>query len=119
MYVLMGIIGAFYTIPLLLAPTVLLSNWFEKRFGLVLSLMIAFSGLAGTIFQPLAVDRIKAWTWKGAYAAIGIAFMVCILPFTLFVMKVKPDHSKGKYAWVTPLNPFRLLMRKKLRHKLV
>jgi len=99
MYVLMGIISAFYTIPLLLAPTVLLSNWFEKRFALVFGFMIAFTGCAGTIFQSLAVEWIKAWTWKGAYAAIGIAFMVCILPFILFVMKVKPDHSKGEYAW--------------------
>lgn len=56
MYVLMGIIGAFYTIPLLLVPTVLLSNWFEKRFSLVLGLMIAFTGCAGMIFQPLAVE---------------------------------------------------------------
>lgn len=61
--------------------------------------MIAFTGCAGTIFQLLAVEMIKEWAWKGVYAAIGIAFMVCILPFTLFVMKVTPDHSKGEYAW--------------------
>ncbi|MBO5633761.1 MAG: MFS transporter [Aeriscardovia sp.] len=99
MYIIMGIIGFFYTVPLLLAPTVLLSNWFEDKFGLVLSLMFAFTALGGTIFQPIAVEMIKAWTWRGGYVAIGISFAVCILPFTLFVLKFKPDHSKGEYAW--------------------
>ncbi|MBO7665455.1 MAG: MFS transporter [Aeriscardovia sp.] len=99
MYILMGLIGLFYTVPLLLAPTVLLSNWFADKFGMVLSFMFGFTALGGTIFQPLAVWLIKTFTWRGGYVTIGLAFAVCLLPFTLFVIDFKPNHARGEYAW--------------------
>ncbi|MBR6440055.1 MAG: MFS transporter [Aeriscardovia sp.] len=99
MYVIFFINGLFYTIPLILAPTILLSNWFAEKFGTVLSLMFAFTAFGGTIFQPLAVVVIEHFGWRGGYIAIGLAFAICLLPFTLFVLKFKPDRAKGEYAW--------------------
>ena len=99
MYLIFIINGLLYTTPLILAPTILLSNWFAEKFGTFLSLMFAFTALAGTIFQPLAVVVIHHFGWRGAYVGIGLAFAICLLPFTLFVLKLKPDRSKGEYAW--------------------
>lgn len=99
MYLIFIINGLLYTTPLILAPTILLSNWFADKFGTVLSLMFAFTALAGTVFQPLAVVVIDHFGWRGAYVGIGLAFSICLLPFTLFVLKLKPNRAKGEYAW--------------------
>lgn len=94
-YVLFALIGLAYAIPVLLAPQVLLSNWFEARLGLVMGIAL---GLSGAVAQPLVTLLIGRWGWRGAYLATGIAFLVLALPFTLF-LRFAPDPDRGEVAY--------------------
>jgi OFA family oxalate/formate antiporter-like MFS transporter len=97
-YVLFALIGAAYAVPVLLAPQVLLSNWFHERLGLVMGIALGLSGLSGAVAQPLVTLLIDRWGWRGAYLATGIAFLVLALPFTLF-LRFAPDPARGEKAY--------------------
>lgn len=97
-YVLFALIGLAYAIPVLLAPQVLLSNWFEARLGLVMGIALGLSGLSGAVAQPLVTLLIGRWGWRGAYLATGVAFLVLALPFTLF-LRFAPDPDRGETAY--------------------
>lgn len=94
-YVLFAIIGCAYAIPVLLAPQVLLSNWFESRLGLVMGIALGLSGLSGAIAQPVVTMLIGRWGWRGSYLIMGVVFVIIALPLT-FLLRFAPDKSRGE-----------------------
>lgn len=97
-YVIFAVMGAAYAIPVLLAPQALLSNWFEKRLGMVMGIALGLSGLAGAIFQPIVVSWIGSLGWRGAYALTAILFALIALPCTL-LLRFAPDAARGEVAF--------------------
>lgn len=97
-YVIFAVMGAAYAIPVLLAPQALLSNWFEKRLGMVMGIALGLSGLAGAIFQPIVVSWIGSLGWRGAYALTAVLFALIALPCTL-LLRFAPDTSRGEVAF--------------------
>ncbi|HRX59030.1 MAG TPA: MFS transporter [Eubacteriales bacterium] len=72
---------------------ILLTNWFFKRRGFAVGMAMAFAGLGGIVMNPLGNALIESLGWRAAYlifAGIGAA---CILPFTLFVLKRRPEDA--------------------------
>jgi MFS family permease len=56
-----------------------LSNWFDRRRGLALGLIMFGLGVGAIVVPPLAQHLITAFGWRGAYAAIGLLVaLVCI-----------------------------------------
>ena len=98
-YVSFALMGVLYVIPILLAPSVLLSNWFESKLGTVMGIALGLSGIGGTIFNPVVSAFITNLGWRNSYRITALILLVCILPFALFVFKFRPDESKGEYAY--------------------
>lgn len=97
-YVIFAIMGAAYAIPVLLAPQALLSNWFEKRLGMVMGIALGLSGLAGALFQPIVVAWMSTLGWRGSYALTAGLFALIALPCTL-LLRFAPDKSRGEFAY--------------------
>lgn len=97
-YVIFAFLGVAYAIPVLLAPQVLLSNWFADRLGLVMGVCLGLSGLSGAIFQPVVALMIRSWGWRGAYLATGLAFAVLTVPCA-FLLRFRPDPARGESAY--------------------
>lgn len=97
-YVIFAVMGAAYAIPVLLAPQALLSNWFEKRLGMVMGIALGLSGLSGAIFQPIVVSWIGSLGWRGAYALTAVLFALIALPCTL-LLRFAPDAVRGEVAF--------------------
>lgn len=97
-YVLFALIGAAYAIPVLLAPQVLLSNWFDRRLGLVMGIALGLSGLSGAVAQPIVTELILQRGWRAAYLIMGIAFAVLALPFAV-LLRFAPDLARGESAY--------------------
>ena len=88
-YAIMGCAGAF----VFLIPTpVILGNWFKEKYGLALGIATAFGGVAGAIFNPIAAALIVSVGWRMAYAVVAVVGLVCILPFTAFVLRYSPEE---------------------------
>lgn len=98
-YVSFALMGILYVIPITLAPSVLLANWFEAKLGTVMGIALGLSGIGGTIFNPVVSAFITNLGWQNSYRITALLLVVCILPFSLFVFKFRPDESKGEYAY--------------------
>jgi MFS family permease len=92
-----GLAGSFiFVVP---AP-ILIINWFKKRTGVVLGVVMMFSGIGGAILAPVFTWLIELFGWRQSYffAAVIISFLV--LPFTLFVFRFRPsDMGLKPYGW--------------------
>lgn len=83
-----GIGGAFLFLNM---SPIILSNWFKDKLGLAIGIAMAFSGLGGVVMNPIGTWFINTWGWRVAYLLMAIIGLTCILPFTLFVLKIKPQ----------------------------
>lgn len=86
--VILGVAGAF--IVYLCVP-LLINNWFRKRVGLAMGVAFAFAGIGATIFSPITGYIIDTHGWRTAYMFLGAAILLLSLPFTLFVLRGKPE----------------------------
>ncbi len=88
--IIQGCAAAF--IGVIPAP-ILLGNWFYKNTGTAVGISAAFSGLVGMIGSSALGVLIPAYGWRMSYMIIGVAVMVLILPFSLFVLRYKPEDK--------------------------
>lgn len=98
-YVSFALVGVLYVIPVLLAPSVLLANWFEAKLGMVMGVALGLSGIGGMIFNPVVSAFITGLGWRNSYRLTALILVVCILPFSLLAFKFRPDESKGEHAY--------------------
>lgn len=77
----------------MMAPAILLGNWFEKKLGFTMGIAMALSGLAGAIFNPVVSSIIVGHGWRTAYVFIAGAALIIVIPFTLFIVEFKPSDK--------------------------
>ncbi len=93
-YVWGGVLGlAMPCIATLTVPT-LLGNWFGKKHrGKVLGIAAAFTGVGTFCWAPLFTAILQNLGWQTAYQINAALILVCLLPWTLFVFKFKPEDK--------------------------
>lgn len=84
--------GLGFAICSYLAVPTLLNRWFVKRFGLVMGLSMAMSGLGGVVFNPIAASIIVDWGWQTGYRVLGLVPIVLALPLTVFAVRSYPSE---------------------------
>ncbi|WP_180326675.1 MFS transporter [Raoultibacter phocaeensis] len=95
--VLYGIGGAFVFV---VAATVLIENWFDKKRGLALGITQCFSGIGGAVFPLVGTMLINQIGWRSTYLILAVVAAVLVLPWTLFVFKYKPaDKGLKPYGY--------------------
>ncbi len=95
-FYVMGALMGFGVAPLIyLSVPTLINNWCVKRVGFFVGLCMAFTGIGGVIFNPLGTALIQSGPegWRTAYLVFGIIALAGTLPFTLFVIRTKPQDK--------------------------
>lgn len=87
---LQGCAAAF--VGMIPAP-ILLGNWFYKSTGTAVGISAAFSGLVGMLGSSALGILIPAYGWRASYMIIGAVVMILILPFSMFVLRYKPEEK--------------------------
>ncbi len=89
-----GVLGfAMPCIATLTVPT-LIGNWFGKKYsGKLLGIAAAFTGVGTFCWAPLFTMIIQNLGWQMAYQLNAALIAVCLLPWTLFVFKLKPEDK--------------------------
>lgn len=77
----------------LLGP-VLIHRWFAKDTGLVIGIMMAFTGLFGIVFQPFTSWLIAAEGWRRAYFTLGAVVFAVVMLSTFLFLRNKPLDRK-------------------------
>jgi len=90
-YVAGAVMGFFLSPVFYATPAIILSNWFIKKRGFVIGFAMAFSGVGGAIMNPVVASLIHNYGWRTAYVANAIIAGVVVLPFLMFVIRLKPS----------------------------
>lgn len=88
--IIQGCAAAF--VGMIPAP-ILLGNWFYKSTGTAVGISAAFSGLVGMIGSSALGVLIPAYGWRASYRIIGAAVLILILPFSMFILRYKPEDK--------------------------
>ena len=94
-YVCGAIMGVGMAPLIYLSVPTLINSWCKKRVGFFVGLCMAFTGIGGVIFNPIGTALIQTGPegWRTAYLVFGIITLVGTLPFTLFVVRSKPEDK--------------------------
>lgn len=88
MYIVIGI-GLAFAGPAI--HTALPALWFDKRRGLAVGIVNGGAGL-GAIVAPAIVMYFSAhYSWRIAYAVLGVLTMAILIPLALFVVRTRPQ----------------------------
>lgn len=68
-----------------------ISNWFDKRRGLVIGLVAAGSGLGVAVVPKAVQEIIDALGWRSGFYALGLVNLLVILPAMAVFLRDKPD----------------------------
>ncbi|MDR2672735.1 MAG: MFS transporter [Coriobacteriales bacterium] len=99
MWYINGVIFGFFGSFIFVVPVpIMILNWFKKRTGLIMGIVMCFSGIGGIILSRVYAVLINAFAWRTAYIIAGIILLVLTLPFTAFVFAMKPSDI-GKTAY--------------------
>ncbi|MDR2107854.1 MAG: MFS transporter [Coriobacteriales bacterium] len=95
--VVFGLAGSFiFVVP---AP-ILIINWFKKRTGVVLGIVMMFSGIGGAVLAPVFTYLIELLGWRNSYFLAAVIIALLVLPWTLFVFRFRPsDMGLRPYGW--------------------
>lgn len=77
----------------LVTASLFINNWFEKRNGLMVSIAMAFSGVAGAVFSPILSYVINNYSWKIGYMVNGAVMFILLIPLFFFKISFHPEDS--------------------------
>jgi MFS family permease len=77
-----GVVAALGSAGTSITPIgVLVSRWYPERIGLANSIAISGMGVGQLVIILSLAYYLDALTWRGAFVALGIANILCVLPF--------------------------------------
>ncbi len=91
-FYLVGALQGFFAMGACTIPvTVLITNWFEKNRGLMISVAMMGVSLGGTILSPLLAWTIETFGWRTAYFILGAVSLAVLVPIAAFVVRRSPE----------------------------
>jgi MFS family permease len=78
--------GLIAVVPL----TMIINEWFDKHHGLITSIVLSFTGIAGAIFSPIFTYLIEAIGWEYSYILMGIFILIGGLPAIIYPFSLNP-----------------------------
>lgn len=70
---------------------VIITNWFEKKRGLALGLMVSSTGIGGAILTQVVSHMQTVYSWKTIYLILAVIGTICAL-FSFFIIKESPER---------------------------
>ncbi len=73
-----------------LANVVLVSNWFVRKRGTALGILLTGTSLGGVIFAPLAAYLITQFGWRNAMSIISLVIWFALVPAIIAIVRSRP-----------------------------
>lgn len=75
----------------IIGAPIFISNWFQKRTGFAVGLYGMLLAILSAILNPIIAAVISSVGWRSAYLVLAVVAAVMILPWTLFVVRFRPE----------------------------
>lgn len=91
LYLSSFLLGIFYLNAALIPVSMMVTNWFNHRRGLAMSVAMAGIGIGGTVFSPVLTFLLEHYGWRASYRVMALIILVLALPAALFLLRKKPE----------------------------
>ena len=80
--------------------SIILNNWFIERLGLMTSIALGFSGVAGALLSPITSSVIERYSWRTGFVFLAVLMALTSLPAILMPITTNPeDLGMKQYGW--------------------
>lgn len=87
--IMMGISLGFVGV---LPSVVLVSNWFARRRGTALGILLTGTSIGGVVIPPLATPLIERFGWRPAMAFVSLIIWLLLAPAIIFLVRSRPSE---------------------------
>ena len=77
---------------LFLAPSTLINRWFAKRAGVLLGVVMAFTGVGGVVWSSVGGMLIQSIGWSATYLSFAVLSIIT-LPVALLMVASRPEDK--------------------------
>ena len=88
-HILLGISLGFVGV---LVNTVLVSNWFRRKRGTALGIVLTGTSIGGVLIPLVATPLILNFGWRAALLAVSLLVWLIMLPAVIFLVKNRPSE---------------------------
>lgn len=74
-----------------LPSIVLVSNWFVRRRGLALGILLTGTSIGGVVIPQIATPMISAYGWRSAMLGLSLLIWLLLIPAVFFLVQDKPQ----------------------------
>lgn len=92
-YVLCGLLAVGMSCTGTMPTSHAISDWFEKRRGAAMGIMMVGVGLGGLVFVPLTRLLIDLFTWQMTFVLYGILVSALLVPIAAAVFRQRPAET--------------------------
>lgn len=75
----------------IIGAPIFIANWFQKRTGFAVGLYGMLLAILSAILNPVIAAVISSVGWRTAYLVLAVVAAVMIFPWTIFVVRFKPE----------------------------
>ncbi len=75
-----------------LPSVVLVSNWFARRRGMALGILLTGTSLGGVLIPTLATPLIERFGWRAALILVSLLIWLILAPAIIFIIKSHPSE---------------------------
>lgn len=91
-YIASLFMGFSYMLAGMLPISIMVSNWFEQKRGLAMSIVLSGVGIGAAIFSPLITVIMTNYSWRMSRIFVALTLVLVTIPIILFVMKTTPEE---------------------------
>ena len=91
LYIISFVLGIAYLCATIIPISIMITNWFDDKRGLAMSIALAGIGVGGFILSPLITGWLAAYGWRTTYKIYSVIMLVVALPVSLFIFKKSPS----------------------------
>lgn len=90
-YLSHGLLGLSLGFVGVLVNTVLISNWFRRKRGLAMGIVLTGTSFGGVVIPQLAAPLIAWYGWRTAMIAVSLLVWLILLPAAVFLVRSRPE----------------------------
>ncbi|CUH92817.1 MFS transporter [Herbinix luporum] len=104
LYITSFVLGIAFLCATIIPISIMITNWFDEKRGLAMSLGLSGVGIGGFILSPLLTIWLDRYGWRKTYLIYAVIMLVISLPVSLFIFEKSPEEKGLKALGTEAVN---------------
>lgn len=106
LYITSFILGIAFLGSTMIPISIMITNWFDNKRGLAMSLGLSGVGIGGFVLSPLLTIWLDKYGWRKTYLIYAVIMLLVSLPVSIFLFKKSPEDMGLNALGAKELNKY-------------